>query len=101
MRALGAEKPAFDTIVAAGAASALPHAHPTARRLEGNELLLIDMGAILDGYSSDMTRVVYLGEPPKRVRDLYRAVLEAQLAGIDAVRPGVTAGRWTRRPATF
>jgi Xaa-Pro aminopeptidase len=91
MRALGAEKPAFDTIVASGAASALPHAQPTARRLEGNELLLIDMGAILDGYSSDMTRVVYLGEPPKRVRDLYRAVLEAQLAGIDAVRPGVTA----------
>lgn len=93
MRVLGAEKPAFETIVAAGPASALPHAQPTAHRLEGNELLLIDMGAVLDGYNSDMTRVAYLGEPPKRVRDLYRAVLEAQLAGIDAVRPGVTAGK--------
>ena len=92
MRLLGAEKPAFETIVAAGSRSALPHAHPTARRLGKNELLLIDMGASLDGYSSDMTRVVHLGPPPPRIRRMYQAVLEAQLAGIDAVRPGVTAG---------
>jgi Xaa-Pro aminopeptidase len=93
MRVLGAEKPAFDTIVAAGARSALPHAQPTKQRLEGNEILLIDMGAMLDGYASDMTRVVYLGDPPKRVREMYKAVAEAQLAGIDAVRPGVTASK--------
>jgi Xaa-Pro aminopeptidase len=93
MRMLGAEKPAFETIVAAGARSALPHAHPTGHRLQENELLLIDMGASLDGYASDMTRVCYTGAPPKRVRDLYRAVLEAQLAALNAVRAGVTAGK--------
>jgi Xaa-Pro aminopeptidase len=93
MRVLGAEKPAFDTIVAAGANSALPHAHPGAHRLGVNELLLIDMGATLDGYTSDMTRVLHMGTPPPRIRELYRAVLEAQLAGIDAVRPGITASK--------
>jgi len=67
MRVLGAEKPAFETIVAAGPNSALPHAHPGPRRLEPNELLLIDMGATADGYTSDMTRVTFTGTPrPKR-----------------------------------
>lgn len=93
MRCLGAEKPAFETIVATGNRSALPHAHPSARPLGGNELLLIDMGATVGGYSSDMTRMAFAGTPPKRIRDLYRAVLEAQLAAIDAVRPGVTASK--------
>ncbi len=92
-RILGAEKPAFETIVAAGPHSALPHARATAHRLEENELVLIDMGAMLDGYASDMTRVVSTGPPSKRLRDMYRAVLEAQLAALDAVRPGVTANR--------
>lgn len=91
MRLLGAEKPAFDTIVASGERSALPHAQPTSKRLEEDELLLIDMGACLDGYMSDMTRMAFLGIPNKRVRALYNAVLEAQMAGIGAVRPGVTA----------
>ena len=91
MRRLGAEKPAFETIVATGNRSALPHARPTARPLGTNELLLIDMGATLDGYSSDMTRMAFAGNPPKRVRDLYKAVLEAQLTAIDAVRAGTTA----------
>jgi len=90
MHRLGAEKTAFDTIVAAGARSALPHAHPTAHRLAVNELLLIDMGACLDGYMSDMTRVCFAGVPPRRVVRLYRAVAEAQRAAVDAVRPGAT-----------
>ena len=93
MRLQGAEKPAFDTIVASGERSALPHAQPTSRRLEENELLLIDMGACLDGYMSDMTRMAFLGIPNKRVRALYNAVLEAQIAGIDAVRPGATSAQ--------
>lgn len=93
MKMLGAEKPSFDTIVAAGPRTALPHAHPTDYLLAGNELLLIDMGASLRGYSSDMTRTAHLGKVPRRVQDLYRAVLEAQLAGIDAVREGTTAGQ--------
>jgi Xaa-Pro aminopeptidase len=54
------------------------------------------MGACLDGYMSDMTRVAFLGIPPKRIRTLYGAVLEAQMAAIDAVRPGVTAAEWTQ-----
>ena len=91
MRRLGAEKAAFETIVAVGSRSALPHAQPTARRLANNELLLIDMGACQDGYMSDMTRVLFLGKPDRRVRSMYNAVLKAQLAAIDAVRPGVTA----------
>jgi len=92
MRALGAEKAAFETIVAAGPRSALPHAHPTPHRLGENELLLIDMGASQEGYASDMTRVAHTGVPPKRVLRLYKAVLEAQLAAIGAVRAGITTG---------
>jgi Xaa-Pro aminopeptidase len=90
MHRLGAETTAFETIVAAGARSALPHAHPSAHRLEVNELLLIDMGACLNGYMSDMTRVCFTGVPPKRVNQLYKAVAEAQLAALDAVRPGAS-----------
>jgi Xaa-Pro aminopeptidase len=93
MKMLGAEKPSFDTIVAAGVRTALPHAHPGEYRLRANELLLIDMGASLHGYASDMTRVSHLGRVPRRVQEMYRAVLEAQLAGIAAVREGTTAGR--------
>ncbi len=97
MRKLGAERPSFDTIVASGERSALPHAQPSQRLLGKNELLLIDMGATLDGYASDMTRVVVLGRASGRIKRTYRAVLEAQLAGIDAVRPGVTTGSVDRR----
>jgi Xaa-Pro aminopeptidase len=96
MRRLGAEKPSFETIVAAGERSALPHAHPTGAILKQGQLVLIDMGAFQEGYASDMTRMLFLGEPGARVRRLYRAVLEAQLAAIDAVRPGVTAARVDR-----
>ena len=91
MRRLGAEKAAFDTIVAAGERSALPHARPTSQKLASDELLLIDMGACQDGYMSDMTRMLFLGKPSKHVTRMYRAVLEAQLAAIDAVRPGATS----------
>lgn len=91
MRRLGAEKAAFETIVAAGERSALPHAQPTARKLANDELLLIDMGACQEGYMSDMTRVLFLGTPSRRIRSMYNAVLKAQLAAIDAVRPGVSA----------
>jgi Xaa-Pro aminopeptidase len=93
MRALGAEKPSFETIVAMGERSALPHSIPTARAWSANELLLIDMGASLHGYASDMTRMAYTGVARGRVREVYRAVLEAQLAAVDAVRPGVTGGK--------
>lgn len=96
MRRLGAEKPSFETIVAAGGRSALPHARPTGAVLKARQLVLIDMGAFQDGYASDMTRMLFLGAPGARARRLYRAVLEAQLAAIDTVRPGVTAARVDR-----
>jgi Xaa-Pro aminopeptidase len=89
MRILGAEKTAFDTIVATGPRSALPHAHPTRHTLGDKELVLIDMGAMVDGYASDMTRVAHIGTPSRRLREMYRAVAEAQLAATDAVRPGI------------
>ena len=97
MRRLGGEKAAFETIVAAGERSALPHARPTSRKLGSDELLLIDMGTCQDGYMSDMTRMLFLGRPNKRVTEMYRAVQEAQLAGIDAVRPGATAAQVDRK----
>jgi Xaa-Pro aminopeptidase len=96
MRKLGAEKAAFETIVAIGSRSALPHAQPTARKLGNDELLLIDMGACQGGYMSDMTRVLFLGQPSRRLRGMYNAVLKAQLAAIDAVRPGITAAQVDR-----
>jgi Xaa-Pro aminopeptidase len=90
MRRLGAEKPAFDSIVASGPRSAFPHASPTRNKLKSG-LLLIDMGAMREGYASDMTRMAYLGRPSAKIRKLYSAVLEAQLAALAAVREGVTA----------
>jgi Xaa-Pro aminopeptidase len=88
-RKLGAEAPAFDTIVAAGDRSALPHAQPGASRISPG-ILLIDMGAFRDGYASDMTRMVHVGPATPKYKRAYRAVLEAQLAAVDAVKPGVT-----------
>jgi Xaa-Pro aminopeptidase len=88
-RKLGAEAPSFDTIVAAGERSALPHAHPGPAKI-GPGILLIDMGAFRDGYASDMTRMVHVGPATAKYKRAYRAVLEAQLAAIAAVKPGVT-----------
>jgi Xaa-Pro aminopeptidase len=88
MRRLGADKPSFETIVAAGVRSALPHAQPTAARLSAGDLVVVDMGAFQDGYASDMTRMLSVGAPSAKVKRMYKAVLEAQLAAIDAVRPG-------------
>jgi Xaa-Pro aminopeptidase len=97
MRRLGAEKAAFETIVATGARTALPHAQPSQQKAAVNELLLIDMGACQNGYMSDMTRMLFLGRPGSRIRNLFKAVLKAQLAAIDAVRAGVTAGQVDRQ----
>jgi Xaa-Pro aminopeptidase len=90
MRRLGAEKPSFETIVASGERTALPHAQPTGAKLEANRLLLVDMGACLNGYASDMTRVAHTDRPSKATMRLYDAVLEAHLAALAVVRPGVT-----------
>jgi Xaa-Pro aminopeptidase len=96
MRRLGAEKPSFDTIVAGGLRGALPHAQPTGAKLERGQLVVVDMGALEAGYCSDMTRMLYLGRPSAKVKRIYGAVLEAQLAAIDAVRAGVSTVRVDR-----
>ncbi|PLX46838.1 MAG: peptidase M24 [Desulfobulbaceae bacterium] len=90
MRRKGAERPSFDTIVAAGPNSAQPHAVPGLRPIQAGEPLVIDMGLILAGYCSDMTRTVVLGEPDHKTKEIIRLVRQAQQAGMAAVRAGVT-----------
>ncbi|MGD0908654.1 MAG: Xaa-Pro peptidase family protein [Candidatus Acidiferrales bacterium] len=92
MRRKGASGESFEAIVAAGPRSALPHARPTARQIGKNELVVLDLGAILRHYCSDLTRTVHVGRAPARVRRWYEAVLEAQGAARDAVKHGVRAG---------
>src|SRR5690348_1647309 len=88
MRRRGASGAAFDTIVAFGERAALPHARPTAKRLKKNELVVLDLGAILAHYCSDMTRTVFIGKAPGRIREWHRAVVEAQAAAIAAAQSG-------------
>jgi Xaa-Pro aminopeptidase len=88
MRELGTEGPSFPTIVAAGENGALPHAEAGEREIGRGELVVIDMGTIVDGYCSDCTRTFATGELDTDARDVYELVLEAQSAGLAAVRAG-------------
>lgn len=88
MRENGAERPSFDTIVAVGANAAKPHAVPTDRVLREGEIVLIDMGLILKGWCSDMTRTLFVGKPDSLFLDRLRAVRKAQLAAVKAIRAG-------------
>ncbi len=90
------EESAFNIIVAGGPRSALPHASPSARRLRSNDLLLVDWGAQCRGYHSDETRVFYVGEPLKELREIHRVVLEARQAALSAIRPNVEAAEVDR-----
>lgn len=89
MRGLGADGVSFPSIVAADANAALPHAIPGPKKIGKNSLVLIDWGAKYRGYCSDMTRVIALGKMKPKLREIYKVCLDAQLAGIDAIRPGV------------
>ena len=91
-RLAGAEGMSFDTIVASGERSALPHGRATGARLPKQGFVTLDFGVILDGYCSDMTRTVHMGKALPNERDVYDSVLEAQEAAVAAVAPGVTAG---------
>jgi Xaa-Pro aminopeptidase len=91
-RLLGAEGMSFETIVASGVRSALPHGRATDTRLPRKGFVTLDFGIILRGYCSDMTRTVFLGKPNATERSAYEAVLEAQEAGVLAVRPGARCG---------
>ncbi|MFA6284857.1 MAG: Xaa-Pro peptidase family protein [Desulfurivibrionaceae bacterium] len=90
MRLKGAERPSFETIVAGGPNAALPHATPSARPLVAGETIVIDMGLVLDGYCSDMTRTVVLGTPDAKTVALFRLVRKAQLAGLNSLRAGIS-----------
>lgn len=91
MRRSGFSRPAFETIVATGPNSALPHARPTVRAVGAGEPTVLDFGGVYDGYCVDLTRTVQLGAVSERQARLYAAVQEAQEAAIRAVRPGVAA----------
>lgn len=86
----GASRMAFDPIVAFGSNAALPHGRPSDRALEAGDLVLIDMGGMVDGYASDMTRMVSLGPPSKPVQNAYEAVRRALDAADDALHAGTT-----------
>jgi Xaa-Pro aminopeptidase len=91
-RRAGAEGMSFETIVASGERSALPHGVASASKLPSAGFVVLDYGIVLDGYCSDMTRTVHLAKAPVEARALYIAVLESQLSAISAVRPGATTG---------
>jgi Xaa-Pro aminopeptidase len=92
MALLGAERPAFDTIVASGPNGAIPHHAPTGRPLQHGDLVTMDFGALHDGYHADMTRTVAIGTAADWQREIYELVARAQRAGIDALADGVEAG---------
>ncbi len=86
----GAVRMSFDPIVASGPQSALPHAQPTARTLEAGDMVVLDFGCFVDGYASDMTRTVALGNPTDEARKVHRVVLDAQKRALDAARAGIS-----------
>ena len=91
MRETGYDRIAFDTIVASGPHSALPHHRAGDRRIETGDLVVLDFGGVMDGYCCDLTRTVVVGPPAPDASRLYEAVREAQAAAIAAVRPGIAA----------
>jgi Xaa-Pro aminopeptidase len=93
MRAAGASAPSFETIVGAGPGGALPHWVPSDHEVRVGEPLLIDFGARVDGYCSDLTRTLVLGEPDAQLREIYAIVRKMQDAAEEALRAGVRRGR--------
>lgn len=90
LKSRGAEGLSFPIIVVSGPRSALPHGRPTDRVLQPGDMVTFDWGCIWGGYASDVTRTVVMGEPSPRQREVYETVLAAQLAGLAALRPGIT-----------
>ena len=90
LHAHGTDELAFETAIAAGPNGAKPHAEPGDRTIEANTLVVADWGARLDGYCSDCTRTLSTGEPPRELERIYRVCLEAQLAAVAGIRPGMT-----------
>jgi len=89
IREQGADGAAFPPIVASGPNGALPHAVPTERIIGEGEPIILDVGAKVDGYCSDMTRTVFLGNPPSDFKEIYKVVRKAQVLALESVRPGM------------
>lgn len=90
MKKAGAEDLGFNTIIASGLNSSMPHAIPGRKKLEMGDFITMDFGCKYEGYCSDMTRTVVLGKASEKQKEIYQVVLEAQLAGLAALKPGVT-----------
>jgi len=91
MREAGADDLAFETIVASGERGALPHGVASSKKLSLGEMITLDFGAKYQGYHSDITRTISLGEPPAKMLEIYEIVLEAQEAALNQIKPGVLA----------
>ncbi|MCD5088672.1 aminopeptidase P family protein [Enterococcus hirae] len=90
MRSLGASGVSFETIVASGLRSAMPHGVASKKTIEQGDLITIDFGCYYEGYVSDMTRTFAIGDPGEQLKEIYQIVLEAQLAVLEVAKPGVT-----------
>jgi len=96
LRRRGAGGESFESIVASGERTALPHARASERRIGKNELVVLDLGAILRRYCSDLTRTVFVGRAPARIRKWYKAIQEAHAIARECLAPGVAAGEVDR-----
>ncbi|RNB90273.1 aminopeptidase P family protein [Brevibacillus fluminis] len=90
MRKLGASSSAFDIIIASGARSALPHGVASSKVIEKGDMVTLDFGAYYQGYRSDMTRTLAVGEPREELKNIYKIVLEALERGLAGIKPGIT-----------
>lgn len=90
MRKCGAVSSSFDIIVASGARSALPHGVASEKKIQSGDFVTLDFGAYYKGYASDITRTVAVGEPSQQLKEIYALVLEAQMAAVDQIKPGMT-----------
>ncbi|NQT95730.1 MAG: aminopeptidase P family protein, partial [Candidatus Omnitrophica bacterium] len=89
VKKLGADRPSFETIVASGANASMPHAKPTAKRIKNSEAIIVDFGARLKGYNSDLTRTSFVGKIDKHFKLIYSIISIAQSKAINKIRPGV------------
>ncbi|GAK12789.1 Xaa-Pro peptidase family protein [Geomicrobium sp. JCM 19039] len=90
MRRLGADRSSFEIIVASGSRGALPHGVASDKVIEEGEFVTMDFGAYYKGYCSDITRTVAVGQPTDEMKKVYETVLEAQLLGVEQIKPGMT-----------
>lgn len=91
MRKRGSEGPSFDTIVGSGINGALPHYNAGQRKIQAGEFVVLDFGATYEGYCSDTTRTICIGEPSEKMKEVYNIVKEAQEIGVQTVKPGIKA----------